>query len=152
MEIDLWLSLLLYVGLLFISAFFSGSESAFFSLPPSELRRFRKGEESSSAKRVVRLLEKPRRLLTTILIGNTIVNVSAATLAALLASRALPPDQMKGWRLLAMIAIVTFTILFFSEIVPKVFAVKSSSRFAKRSSLILEGLILLFMPILTSTK
>ncbi len=147
MEIDLWLSLLLYVALLFISAFFSGSESAFFSLPPAELRRFRKSEESSSAKRIVKLLEKPRRLLTTILIGNTIVNVSAATLAALLANRVLPPDQMKGWRLLAMIALVTFTILFFSEIVPKVFAVKSASRFAKRSSLILEGLILLFIPI-----
>jgi putative hemolysin len=144
----LWVSLIIYGCLLLLSAFFSGSESAFFSLPSSELRKLRKNKESASARRIVRLLEKPRRLLTTLLIGNTIVNVAAATLAALLTSRMLSDDgRMEGWGFAAMIAVVTITILFFGEIVPKVFAVKTATKFVRRAAPVIEGLTLLLFPV-----
>lgn len=147
MDVGIWLSLLLYLVLLGVSAFFSGSESAFYAITAPEMRRLRKEEGSSPARRIIRLMDRPRRLLTTILIGNTIVNVAAATWATLFAGRILSHDQLETWGLPAMIAAVTLTILFFSEIVPKVFAVKSPLRFARRSALFLEGFVFLFIPV-----
>ncbi|TDI72336.1 MAG: DUF21 domain-containing protein, partial [Bacteroidetes bacterium] len=69
--------------LLILSAFFSGSEVALFSLTPNEKDQLSDNTDRPS-KRVVRLLENPRALLVSILILNTFVNVGAAILAAIL--------------------------------------------------------------------
>lgn len=147
MDIGLWMSIVIYLALLVFSAFFSGSESAYFSILPADLRKLKKDTDTASAKRVVSLLENPRRLLTSILIGNTIVNVAAATVAALLSSRLMPAGMQGGWGLLVVILAVTITILFFSEILPKVIAVKSYVEFAQRVSVPLQFFTRLSLPL-----
>ena len=132
MEVDVWLSVFLFIVLLVFSAYFSGSESAFFSLSELDLQRLKDQEKKShQARRILFLLKKPKRLLTCILIGNTIVNVAAATVAALSLSPVLHHIGIgqEGGILLEII-IVTLVILIFSEVSPKVFAVKQPIPFA----------------------
>ena len=148
MEADLWSSIVLYAVLLFLSGFFSGSESAYFSLSPADIRQFREQKKKSkSAARIVRLLDNSRRLLSAILIGNTIVNVAAATVAALLTSRLLPEESMSAWGVFVVIGVVTLSILLFSEITPKIFAIQASQKFARLASVPLQAVVVILTPV-----
>ncbi len=145
MEAESLYSILLFVILLIFSGFFSGSESAFFSLTQGDLRKLRE-EDTKSAKKVLALLQNQKQLLSAILIGNTVVNVSAATVAALFVARTLPHAWMETWGVLIEISIVTLVILVFSEVSPKVFAVRHSLDFSKRVSFALSFFVFIFSP------
>lgn len=149
MEVESWLSIVLFIFLIVFSAFFSGSESAYFSLSQLEVRRLQEEEKKSKGvKRILSLLERPRRLLTSILIGNTVVNVAAATVAALFTSRFIPKGRIgTSGGILLEIIVVTLVILIFSEVSPKVFAVKQAYHFALRVSLPLTGIVKVLTPI-----
>ena len=98
---------------LILSAFFSGSEIAFFSITDSKLRTLAE-EGRKAAKLALHLRSKPHRLLSTILIGNNLVNILAATLTTLVAHR------LFGIEAVAIATgILTFLVLMFGEIVPK---------------------------------
>ena len=64
--------------LLLLSAYFSASETAFFSLGKLHLKKI-ESETGKASRRIIRLLKKPQELLITILLGNTVVNVAAST-------------------------------------------------------------------------
>ena len=149
MDIASWLSIGLFFLLIILSAFFSGSESAFFSFSQIDLERLREDKDKSRrGKRILILMEKPRRLLMCILIGNTIVNVAAATVAALFVSRQMPRGYTsQGTILLLQIVVVTLVILVFSEVSPKVFAVKQAFGFASRVSLPLKWFVRVLTPV-----
>jgi len=74
LEVESFLQIIYFITLIFLSAFFSGSEAAYFSLS-KEMVDGLKESTSHKSKRIVNLLKKPRHLLITILVGNTIVNV-----------------------------------------------------------------------------
>ncbi|MDX1411227.1 MAG: hemolysin family protein [Nitrospirales bacterium] len=98
---------------LLLSAFFSGAEIAFFSISESKLRTLAE-EGHKAAKLALHLRGKPHRLLSTILIGNNLVNILAATLTTLIA------NQMFGIEAVAIATgVLTFLVLMFGEIVPK---------------------------------
>jgi CBS domain containing-hemolysin-like protein len=83
----------------------------------------------------------------TILVGNTIVNVAASTVAALYVSRYLPQEGFQtGGSIIIMIVVVTLIILIFSEVSPKVFAVKQATPFALTVSLPLTIAVYLLTP------
>lgn len=127
------------VGFLFLSAFFSSSETAFFSLTKLQLKKFEKGK-SPSSKRITRLLRNPRELLIIILLGNTIVNVAASSAAALIAielSNKFLGDFRQSLILFFEIVIMTILLLLFGEITPKLFAFSSPEKIAKFSSFFL---------------
>ena len=149
MESESWLSILLFVLMLVLSAFFSGSESAFFSISELELRALReKKSESKTARGILHLLNKPKRLLTVILIGNTIVNVTAATIVALLAIKIFPQTWVEsGVGLVVQVFLVTLCILIFSEVSPKIFAVKHPIRFAEWSVYPMTVLVKFLTPV-----
>ena len=149
MEIDYWLSIGLFILFIILSAFFSGSESAYFSLSSVDLQRLREDKnQPRSVGRILHLMEKPRLLLMSILIGNTIVNVAAATVAALFTSKLIPEGYRTGVSaIFAEIVVVTLVILIFSEVSPKVFAVKQSFRFASKVSLPLLWVVKILTPI-----
>jgi len=133
--------------LLALSAFFSGSETAFFSINKLLSQKL-KDENSTAAQRVLLLLKHPRRLLVTILIGNTLVNVTAASVATILVLRiATQIGLSRNIAIFLNIGIVTFLILVLSEITPKVIAVKNPDTFATRTSLALWVLYYIFLPI-----
>ncbi|MFO7891103.1 MAG: hemolysin family protein [bacterium] len=149
MEFEAVYALIFFVLFIFLSGFFSGSESAYFSFKSNDIYRLKeKKKKSKNLLRVLKLLRTPRRLLMTILIGNTIVNVAAATLAALFTSKYIPEHYLgRTNKLLIEIILVTIIILIFSEVTPKVFAVKNYEKFALAVSLPLMGVVKVFTPI-----
>lgn len=131
MDSETFVQILLFVLLLFLSAFFSSSEIAFFSLTKENRNRL-KEKKTKSALRVIELLEKPKFLLITILTGNTIVNVAAAAIAALLAVELSHEALISKELVIAVeIIVVTLVILIVSEITPKIFAVKNSAKLSE---------------------
>jgi gliding motility-associated protein GldE len=148
-EYNLWLSIGFFLFFVFLSAFFSGSESAYFSLSPADVRKLREEMgKSGSARRVISLLAKPRRLLMSILVGNTLVNVAASTVAALFTRQVIPEHLLgNSGSILISIAVVTLVILIFSEVSPKVFAVKQAVPFALKVSWPLVQVVRLLIPL-----
>jgi len=113
--------------LLALSAFFSASETTMFSLS----RIYMKKLENSAGKRehmVLKLLAKPRKLLVTLLLGNTFVNIAISSFSTLIAYQV---AQANNWDLSLVITVqivlVTVVILFFGEIVPKLIALSMAN-------------------------
>jgi len=123
-----------YIGaliiLLFLGAFFSGSEVALFSLDKKQIAKI-KDKHTLIGFYIESLLEFPRRLLLAILLGNTVVNVAASIIAVNLAiDLASASGFAKETILLVQIVILTVLILLFGEIIPKVVANKNPLKFA----------------------
>jgi len=113
------LRILLLFILLCLSGFFSGSETALFSLGHGKLREF--AMSPLPRKRLVAgMMENPVRVLATILLGNTLVNIAAASLGENIISAFFGGDRAIVVSTLAM----TFLILIFGEITPKTIAVQ----------------------------
>lgn len=104
--------------MLLLSAFFSSSETALFSLRQPQLHRLRASTARSSGI-VLSLLEHPRRLLATILVGNTFVNVLMAVLSTAIFVHFFGPEH--GAELATLV--MTIVVLVFGEIAPKTLAV-----------------------------
>ena len=121
------LYLILFVICLLLSAFFSGSETAFVSLQRIRLEHLVKNNVRG-ARRVARMIERPEKLLSTILLGNNFVNVAAAALGTAVA---VSLWGEKG--VLIATIVVTILLLIFAETTPKTIA----TRHAERLSLIL---------------
>jgi putative hemolysin len=109
----LFIKLFLIILFLFTCAFLSGSEVALFSLGPLRLQKM-KEEKQTSARIVENLLDQPRRLLISILVGNEIGNIVASTIAGPLFISYLG-EQGKWIAVFTM----TFIIIFFCDIIPK---------------------------------
>lgn len=146
MDGSFFIFILIFVLCIFASAFFSGTETAFFSLSDVELARLRE-ERSRAAKRVAKLKEDSRKLLITILIGNTLVNIIAAIDATVLVTRLSVFYHFNEWvGIFLEVIAVTLIILIFSEITPKVFAVRNARAFALKVSFIIDWVYILFYP------
>jgi len=141
--------LFVFAVLLILSGFFSASEAAYFSLSPADLERMRPKKDYGS-KQVVNLLAHPRRLLITIVVGNTVVNIGAASLAAVLTldvSNYFGIDPTIG--VLIDIVIVTFVILICAEIIPKIAAVKNAKKVARNFAFPMTVFFYLFSPVVS---
>lgn len=115
------LSLIILVLLLGMSASFSSFETALFSISP--LQRYRMKEAGGVAALISRVLEKPREFLTTVLLGNELVNVAISIIAGMLAYDFLYGLTDRSAYLLST-AVTTIAILLFGEIIPKNVAVR----------------------------
>jgi len=134
------------IVLLVCSGFFSSSETGMMALNRYRLNHLvRKGNKS--AKLTAKLLAHTDRLLGSILFGNTLLNVAAATLTEIIVLRMFGRDNSTAL-LLGTLAI-TFVLLVFSEIMPKVIAASQPERIALFSSYPLALLIRLFHPVVS---
>lgn len=136
-----WLCILLIV-LLACSAFFSASETAFSTVNRIRLRTLADAGDKR-AKRALLITEDYDKLISTILIGNNIVNISASSLATVLALRFLS-EQMAAP---ASTVIMTVLVLIFGEVTPKSSAKANAEAYALRFSAPLYGLIIFFTPL-----
>lgn len=100
--------------LLAVSAFFSSSESAIFSLPERGSQAAT-APESPDSRTLERLRANPHRLLVTLLVGNNLVNIAITSIVTLLVARFVPP----GSTVVIATLLVSVLILVFGEIVPK---------------------------------
>lgn len=138
--------LIILVIMLVFSAFISGSEVAFFSLTPANIDDLT-NNKSKRASDALRLIGMPEQLLGTILVANNLVNVGIVMLSSWLS------DQMfdfSGNPLLGFIlkvVVITFILLLFGEILPKVYATRAGIRFALTMSFTLIILERIFRPV-----
>ncbi|MBT4036181.1 MAG: HlyC/CorC family transporter [Candidatus Marinimicrobia bacterium] len=136
-----------FVLLLGMSAFFSGSETALFNLKRNDVEKL-KHDLAPSSRLIVRLLTTPKRLLITILTGNTIVNVALASMAALITAEI--ASQRGVNQVLALVIetiVLTIVLVILGEITPKVLAMRHSLGFASRIIGTLSIIFKLFSPI-----
>ena len=116
------------LGFIIFSAFFSGTETALFSLNKLQLKKMQKEEENNwRVKSIIRLLDDPQRTLISILIGNMFVNISASSLATYLAIKFFGNIGIG-----IASGIMIFIILVFGEIVPKSLAVANAEIISKK--------------------
>jgi putative hemolysin len=119
---DSWL-IVAFLVCLALSAFFSSAESAFIALPKLRIR-YLVEIGAKGAEKLARIAEKPERMLATVLLGNNLVNIAAATLGTIMAV------TVWGfpWGPIIATVVVTAIILVFGEVIPKTFAVHHAQR------------------------
>jgi len=122
------IELAVLVLLLACSAFISGSEVAFFSLGPANIDEIASNQTRSSSK-ALKLLGKPEELLSTILIVNNFVNVGIVLLAAYISEQLFDFSGNPILGFLLEVVAITFILLLFGEILPKVYATKANVQF-----------------------
>ena len=138
-------SMTLIIALVFLvacSAFFSASETAFSSLHQIRLKS-RAEDGDASAARVLAMAEKYDKLLSTILIGNNIVNIAAASIGTILFTRALGAERGATMSTI----VLTIVVLIFGEVTPKSLAKEMPETVATAVSPMLNLLMVLFTPL-----
>ncbi len=145
------LALLLAV-LLSASAFFSGSETALFSLSQTQLTRLR-DRSSRSARALLKLLARPRLLLVTILAGNELVNVGIGIVVASITARLLTGHQATPVLLSLAATLVAFPVLvIFGEVTPKTLAAVRNEQWALVAALPLTFFAMVITPVRYSLR
>ena len=136
---------LLFV-LLFCSALISGAEVAFFSLTKTDIE---KGIEDGirQLKIVSTLLDRPKKLLATILIANNFINIAIVILFAYLGNFIFSEISSIILKFVIEVVIVTFLILLFGEILPKIYATRNHVKFATFMAYPLKVLDIIFSPL-----
>jgi Mg2+/Co2+ transporter CorB len=133
------------IGLLILSAFFSGSETGMMAANKIKLKNLSK-KPDRGAKRALKLLKKPDLLLATILVGNNFANILASSIVTIIMLNYFGGNVLLGAILL------TGCILIFSEITPKTMAAVKPESFARRSSLLLKTLLFILGPLIAITN
>ena len=129
------------IGLLF-SAFFSGSEIAYFSLSKKDIESI---EDDAKRDRVEHLLEQPEKLLATILIGNNLVNIMIVIVLNYAMNEIFDLSGVANF--LVQTVILTFLILLFGEVIPKLFATNNNVKIATLAAAPLQVMSVIFSPL-----
>lgn len=138
---DIWRSIIIMVVLLFFSAYFSATETAFTSLNRIRMKN-RADRGDKRAKRVLELEENYDNLLSTILIGNNLVNIATTAVATVLFV------GLYGVRGATISTVVTtLVVLIFGEITPKSLAKEHNEAFAMYSAPFIYALKIIFAPL-----
>ncbi|MDP3945372.1 MAG: gliding motility-associated protein GldE [Lutibacter sp.] len=123
------LSIVILILLLILSALISGAEVAFFSLSHTDLNRAAESK-SSKEKTVVTLLERPKKLLATILVSNNFINILIVLIFAYIGDFLFAEIASALLKFLIEVVLITFLILLFGEVLPKLYASRNSLKFA----------------------
>ena len=145
-NVSLALGVLLLIVLLMCSALISGAEVALFSLTRSDIDN---GLEEGSKKFEIisSLMERPKKLLATILVANNFINIAIVILFAYLGEFIFHSIDIPMVRFLLEVVLVTFLILLFGEIIPKVYANRNRIQFSTFMAYPIKVLDVLFSPI-----
>ena len=134
----------LLVILLIFSGFISGSEVALFSLSKSEIES---KSDLKSFKIITNLLEKPNKLLATILVANNLINIGIVILFTKLGEIFFSAIESPLIKFFIEIVVATFLILLFGEILPKIYASRNNINFSRIIAYPLRILDIIFSPI-----
>lgn len=139
------LSLTITIILLFASAFMSASEVAFFSLSPSDIKKLDKDSKSDRA--IKQLLSNPQKLLATILTGNNFINIAIVILSAYTVNKLLNFGDHTILEFIFQTVIITFILLLFGEIIPKISATILGVKLARRNAVLLLAIEKMLTPV-----
>ena len=140
------IAIVLAVLLLFASGFVSASEIAFFSLSPNDLSEIEE-EEHSSDRRIMELLKDTERLLATILISNNFVNVTIIMLCNFFFASVVDFGQAVIVEFLVITVVLTFLLLLFGEIMPKIYSAQHTLKFCRMAAPVVMVLKKVFAPL-----
>lgn len=140
------IELAVLIVLLACSAFVSGSEVAFFSLGPAEIDKLAV-KDSRNATTALKLLSSPEELLSTILVANNFINVGIVLLSAYISDQLFDFSLNPVLGFLLEVISITFILLLFGEILPKVYATKANLSFALLMSMPLNFFEKVFRPL-----
>lgn len=135
---------LVIIVLLFISAMVSGSETAFFSLSPANIDTIKESKYKSDSA-ILKLMGNQEYLLATILIVNNLVNISIVILSNNLIDSIIT-FSTAGWEFVTKTVVVTFILLLFGEIMPKIYSAYNPMKFARFISIPVLGFRHLMQP------
>lgn len=139
---------LLAAILLVMSGFASGSEIAFFSLSPTDINEL-DAERYNADKKIENLIEKSERTLATILITNNFVNVTIIMLCNYIFANVIDFHDSYWLQFICITVILTFLLLLFGEIIPKIYARQKPLAFCRKSATGISMLMKLFWPLET---
>lgn len=141
---DSGLLILMFI-LLFLSFVIAGSEVAFFSLSYKDIQVL-KTKNYKPFQRIVTLLEDPKKLLSSMLIANSFINICIILIANILIDHFFIFDSFSfpGLEFIIKVIAVTLLLLFFGEILPKVMATQNNIRFAQDFGLIIQVVYIIF--------
>ncbi|MGB1307894.1 MAG: gliding motility-associated protein GldE [Oceanihabitans sp.] len=145
-DVSLLSSFVLLLVLLICSALISGAEVAMFSLTPSDLETD-KIQNNKRLAIVSFLLEKPKKLLATILVANNFINIAIVILFAYLGNYLFESISSPVLKFVIEVLVVTFLILLFGEILPKIYASRNRIKFASFMAYPLRVLDVVFSPL-----
>lgn len=143
-SLEFYFGLLVLILLLFLSALFSGSEVAYFSLTPSDFKAL---EGKSKSSKTLKNISHPELLLATLLVANNLVNVAIVILSTFITLSVFDFSQAPILGFIFQTVIITFILLLFGEILPKILASNRSLPFAERFAPFVSVLISVFKPI-----
>ena len=138
----------LMVILVVLSALLSGSEVAIFGLSNSQKLKLENDNKNKNSRRILKLIENPKKLLATILIGNNLVNVAIVVISSIVVKNILPKGPENSFtNFIIQVVLVTFIILLFGEVIPKVYANSYKIKFSRLMALPLSILKIIFNPL-----
>ncbi|MGD0753527.1 MAG: gliding motility-associated protein GldE [Bacteroidales bacterium] len=140
------IGLLVIIILLIGSALVSASEVAFFSFTPEDLENM-KTNKDKKAKAVLKLYNNPEKLLSTVLVANNTINIAIVLLAAFLSLRIFDFSSEPVLGFIINVVVITFLLLFFGEVMPKVYASRNHISIALFMAFPLTILEKLFKPV-----
>jgi len=144
--LDLLFSIIAILILLILSAMVSGAEAAFFSLSPYELDRIH-SSKSKKDQAINRLLGIPEKLLATILVTNNLLNIGIIVISAYVSSSLFDFSNAEAFGFILEVVVITLIIVFFGEILPKIYAIRYAGKFAAVMARPLEFSERLFRPL-----
>lgn len=143
---ELLINLVIVFLLLICSAFISGSEVALFSLSQKDLDDMTL-EDFNRGTLISKLLEKPKKLLATILVANNFINIAVVILFSSISEKLFSSISSDVLRFVLEVIVVTFLILLFGEVLPKIYANRNNVTFSKAVSLPISVLDRLLTPL-----
>ncbi|XZF14241.1 gliding motility-associated protein GldE [Chitinophagaceae bacterium MMS25-I14] len=141
--------IIIILVLLLLTAITAGAETAYFSLKAKDIN-YLKTKEQQSARQVIQLLEQPKLLLASILVANNFVNIAIVITTSMLVSSfftGMGIDPHSVMAFVVQIVVVTFLLVLFGEVLPKVYATQNNMRMALFSAPVMKILIVLFRPV-----
>lgn len=139
-----WLPYLFLIVLIMLSAFFSASETAFSMMNKIRLKNMAEdGDESAGS--ALKVAENYEKFISTVLIGNNVVNIASASLATLIFSKLLGGDRGAA----VSTVVMTITVLIFGEVLPKSYAKNNSDEIVIKFSGIFRVLMKVLSPLAT---
>ncbi len=144
--IGIMIGLFIILFLLFCSAMISGSEIAFFSLTPAQLKDI-ESRETTTNRLILAHLQRPKRLLATILIANNFVNVGIVILSAYVSAMMFNFSEFPVLGIIMEVFVITFMILLFGEVMPKIYSNQKPVVFASFMAIPVQYLMKVFYPL-----
>ncbi|MEX0310214.1 MAG: HlyC/CorC family transporter [Tateyamaria sp.] len=141
-----WITSAVILGLLVMSGFFSGSETALTAASRGKLRALA-DKGSGGAERALKITEDNERLIGSVLLGNNLVNILATSLATAIFTRAFGES---GVALATLV--MTLLVLIFAEVLPKTYAITNSETAASLVSRPISIVVLVFSPIVAAVR